>query len=302
MAEAQPTLPLDPPAAAVSPEPVAPAAEAVAAAAPAPSPEPAAAAAAPVELTSEKPSLLDFGKAEEKPAEPKVEPKAEPKVEAKPAEKPAEKPVEKAAEPAKEAPKVEAPKPAEAAKPAEPAKVEPPAEPIVYNFELPEVMKGTPLTDPVMKTFTESLNEFRAPPELGQKLLNLHAQAMQGLADQKLADQHRAFNQTRDGWRKEVLSDEQIGGSGHQTAMKAIARMRDMLVPEADRAGFEQFLRITGAGDHPQFLKLLHRAAKYFDEPGLPPENPGVPADIGKQNGARASALYDHPRSNRNRQ
>lgn len=295
MAEAQPNLPLDPPAAAAPPDPAAaPAAEAVAAAAPAPSPEPAAAAAAPaVEYTSEKPSLLDFAKEGEKPAE------------GAPAE--GEKPAAEAAkpvEPAKEAPAAEA-KPADALKPAEAAAEAPkaaePAAPITYNFDLPEPMKGAPANDPVMKTFTEALGEFRAPPELGQKLLNLHAEAMQGLANQKLADQHRAFNETRDGWRKDVLADEAIGGSGHQTAMKAIARMRDMLVPEKDRGDFEQFLRITGAGDHPQFLKLLHRAAKYFDEPGLPPDNPGVPPDIGRQNGKGSAVLYDHPRSNRNR-
>ena len=298
MAEAQPGLPLEPPTPAVAPA----AAEPAAAAAPAPSPEPAAAAAA-LEFTTDKPSMLDaFDKGKEPAAEP-AEPAKEPEAAAAAPAKEAE-PAAPATEPAK--PVAEAAKPdepaAEAAKAAEPAAPAPVLEPIVYNFTTPEVLKGATLDAPVMAEFTKSLGEYRAAPELGQKLLELHANAMVDYAKHTLSEQHRAFNQTRDGWRKDVLADEQIGGSGHQTAMGAIARMRDMLVPEADRPQFEQFLRITGAGDHPQFLKLLHRAAKYFDEPGLPPENPKPPPDIGRQNGKGSHILYDNPRSNRNRQ
>ncbi len=297
MAEAQPGLPFEPPTPAVAPA----AAEPAAAAAPAPSPEPAAAAAA-LEFTTDKPSMLDaFDKGKEpaaEPAEPAKEPEAAAAAPAKEAEPAAP---AAAAEPAAEAAKPVEPAvdPAKAAEPAAPAPV---LEPIVYNFTTPEVLKGATLDAPVMAEFTKSLGEYRAAPELGQKLLDLHANAMVEYAKHTLSEQHRAFNQTRDGWRKDVLADEQIGGSGHQTAMGAIARMRDMLVPETDRPQFEQFLRITGAGDHPQFLKLLHRAAKYFDEPGLPPENPKPPPDIGRQNGKGAHILYDNPRSNRNRQ
>ena len=67
------------------------------------------------------------------------------------------------------------------------------------------------------------------------------------------------------------------------TAMRAIARMRDMSVSDAtpgskqyekDHAEYNDFLRVTGAGDHPSYLKQLHRFARYLDEPKLPPPNP----------------------------
>lgn len=326
-APAQGALPLEP-AAAAAPAAAPPAAEPAAAAAPAPAPEPAAAAAAPasakVELTGDKPSLLDFDD-KAKPAEDKKP--AEP-VKAKPADdKPAPavaKPDDKAAKPAE--------KPAEAAKPAEPAKdaAKPDDKAATaaaeaqkakdaeaklaadradiakvaseLKFELPEQLKSTKTDDPIYTGFIGAVAEATKNPQTaGQTLLKLHTDAMEQYAQKVVGDQHKAFNDTRDGWRTEVMADEDIGGSGHQTSMKAIARMRDMLVPEKDRPAFNQFLRITGAGDHPQFLKMLHRAARFYDEPGLPPENPKPPADNGRPNGRGSKVLYDHPRSPSNR-
>lgn len=315
---AQAALALEP-AAAGSADPVV-AAEPAAAAAPAA--EPAAAAAAPVdepkvELTSDKPSMLDsFGKdepkadakADDKPAA-REEPKADAKADAKSDDKPskadakAAKADEKAAKTADEPKKADEPAKADAKADAKPAEDQKPVASFKADdikFEMPEGLKAD---DALLGNFRSALVEAVADPSTSaQKLIGMHHDAMKAYDKQVIADQHKAFNTTRDGWRKDVMADEEIGGSGHQTAMTAIARMRDQFVPEAERPAFEQFLRVTGAGDHPQFLKLLHRAARMIDEPGLPPENPKPPPDIGKQNGARRSTLYDHPRSNSNRQ
>lgn len=316
LAPAQATLPLEPAAAAALP-PAAVAVEPAAAAAPAPAPEPAAAAAAPApaaepapapaktELTSEKPSLLDFDKP--KPTDDKAAAKPDDKA-AKPAEaakpdevvKPADvKPTDpKADAAATEAQKAKDAEVKAAADRADIAKVA-----SELKFEMPEQLKATKTDDPLYTGFIGAVAEATKNPQTaGQTLLKLHTDAMQQFAEQTLANQHKAFNETRDSWRTQVMADQEIGGAGHQTSMKAIARMRDMMVPEAERPAFNEFLRITGAGDHPQFLKLLHRASRYFDEPGLPPENPKPPADIGKQNGRGAKVLYDHPRSSNNRQ
>ena len=90
--------------------------------------------------------------------------------------------------------------------------------------------------------------------------------------------------------------------------MGAIARMRDMLVStakpgtdqyKADHQELEQFLRVTGAGDHPVFLKMLHNAARWFDEPQAKdlPDNPRPPPNNGRAPGRGRAALYDHPSS-----
>ncbi len=172
----------------------------------------------------------------------------------------------------------------------------PPApEPVEYKYTLPETIK---MDDALKAEVHTAFDHFRANPAEGaQELVNLHDKQMRQFAEFMAQEQHRVFAETRQSWAKEVLSDPDIGGSGHQTAMGAIARMRDLLVPERDRPAFEQFLRVTGAGDHPQFLKLLHQAARYYDEPTLPPPNPRPPPGNGQRPNRRLRDIYDHPRS-----
>lgn len=225
---------------------------------------------------------------------------------------------QKAAEPAKEPVKDE--KPAEPAKPEDPAKIEakpegePPkeAEPVTYKFELPE---GFDSDDARMTALSGALNEAKLPAEvgqaLGQKLVGLHSDAMKAYADQvketTSREQHRVFNETRGEWNKQAMADEEIGGSAHQTAMRAIARARDKLAgdlmsPRKNADGsvrlseLEEFLRVTGAGDHPVFLKMLHRAARYVDEPQAEtiPQNIKPPKNNGR---APKGGIYTHPSS-----
>lgn len=295
----QPTLPLEPTTAAPAAEVSVPAASP-----PAVMPKPAEGAATPaspaapeviepkIELTTDKPTLL------EKHIEAEAEKTAADAAKAEPdAAKPEE--IAKPVEP-------------EAAKPAEAA---PPTEPVKFEFKLPEALKTTPADNQILQKFTTILGAPKSPQETGQALLDLHAEAMEQYSGQvakdTLAEQHRVFNRMRDNWSKDVLADPEIGGAGHRTAMSAIARARDMLVSSArpgtpkyqsDIKAFDDFLRITGAGDHPVFLKVLHNAARYFDEPALPPENAQPPKDNGKAPGKSARVLYDNPRSNPNRQ
>jgi hypothetical protein len=161
------------------------------------------------------------------------------------------------------------------------------------DFELPE---GFKLEGEQLNQFKEVLNKHHLSQEGGQELLNLHTSLFQKYSENTLAEQHRVFGEMRKSWQAAVMADEQLGGSGHQTTMRAIARMRDLFVPEKDRASFDEFLRITGAGDHPAFLRLLHNAARRFDEPA-PPAALGQPVPQPKKNG-RGSPLYDHPTSN----
>lgn len=294
--EANPTIPASAEAPAVAVAPQAPLPDSPPAAAPAAAvPEvaaPAVEVAAPEAPAPQLSLLQQFDKDAAKPAEPEVKPAeaAKPEGDAKPAEaKPAEKPVE-----AKPGEKPAEAKPAEAAKP-EPAKIEP----VAYEYALPETLK---MDDATKGEFHTALDAFRTDPLKGaQPLIELHNKTMQTYADSLAQQQRDVWNDTRKGWNTEVLADEQIGGSGHQTAMGAIARMRDMFVPEKDRAAFESFLSVTGAGDHPAFLKMLHNAARFYDEPAMPPPNV-KPAPNGANPNGRRATLYDHPRSHPNRQ
>lgn len=269
-----------------SPAVAAPAAapEPVAAPEPAPAPvvEPAAAPAV-VEpaAPAAEPTLLQKHDAEAaakaaKPAEP-AKPEAAKPAEAKPAE-PA-KPVE--AKPA-DAPKPEG-EPAPAAEPAA-------LEPVEYKYELPETIK---LDDATRTSFHTALDAFRTDPAAGaQGLIDLHNKTMTDYAKSVADEQHKVWNDTRKGWQTEVMADEQLGGAGFQTTMGAIARMRDLLVPEGRRAAFDSFLQVTGAGDHPEFLRILHNAARLYDEAPMAPPNPRPAPNGGKPPSGRLRDMY----------
>ena len=167
-----------------------------------------------------------------------------------------------------------------------------------------------------MGEFTSLLDAIVAPSEAltreaaGQKLLNMHNDALVAYDAAKNAEQHRAFNAMRRDWQTAAMADPEIGGSGHETAMRAIARMRDQFVSSAkpgtaqyakDTAEFNEALRITGAGDHPAILKVFHNVAQMFDEPRLPPSNPNPPPGNGPRPNGK-TVLYDNPRSSTGRQ
>ena len=233
------------------------------------------------------------------PAEPAPKPAEEP---AKPAEaaKPAEeKPAE--AKPA-EPPKPDEAKPAEktpeqiGAEAAEAARVE--AE--RHDYTKLEIPKELVADDERMGQAIDLLKEWKVPVEAGKKLLDLHTSTLKEFAENvarhSLSEQHRIFGETRKKWTQEVLADPELGGAGHQTAMAQIAKVRDMMVPESERAKFGEFLAVTGAGDNPTFLRALYRASKFMNEPGMPPPNPAPVPGNGKSPNKRA-VLYDHPTS-----
>lgn len=189
------------------------------------------------------------------------------------------------------------PEPAPAEKPAEkPAEAEPPAaaptEPIKYELKYGEVAaKPEEIAD-----LTKLFQEDRIPADKAQRYVDLHIKQFTDFAQQFVQEQaqqqQKAFSDTREGWRKQVMSDPEIGGAGHVTAMTAIARVRDHLVTPAERQAFDDFCLYTGAGDNPAMLKMMHRMAAILDEPAPPAPGTKPPADIGQKPGSRR--LRDH--------
>lgn len=189
-----------------------------------------------------------------------------------------------------------------------PGESQPPAsvEPVKYELKLPE---GVPVDQEKLTAYTGLLQERGIAPEVGQQLLDMHHESINQVATALAKHQWDAFGETRRGWRTEIMADEQLGGSGHQTTMQAVARVRDGFIsraPEgspqrlADEKKFEEFLRVTGAGDHPAFIRLLHNVAAALDEPAAPAPGYTPPKDIGRPAGKQGT-MYDHPTSHRQR-
>lgn len=213
-----------------------------------------------------------------------------------PAEPPAESPAE--ADETKPADEPKEPEAAEA-KPEGEVETEPTAEPEPLAYEPPTLPEGVELDAERMAAFDAAIGKVQVPPETRQQLVDMFLEERQAWEEHARQEQHRLFADTRRQWRDQVLGDEELGGAAHQTAIASCLRMIDQFVPEKDRAAFDQMLNITGAGDHPAMLKLLHSIARKFDAPGtvMQPNNP--PPDRGGAGGRgrRMRDMYDHPRS-----
>ena len=262
-------------------------------AAPAPANDAAPAAVEPVVAPHphEVPTLLETTTNEAPKAEAAPEPVKEEVKAPEPAKDAAPAPVQAAkAEIAKpEEAKAEAPKPEASPNPIDFTN---------YEFKFADNVKPE---ETQLKAFREAAMLDKLTPERAQGYVDLFNNAASNFVAAQQKAQVDTWNDTRAEWRKAAMADREIGGSGHQTAMRAIARMRDQFVSshgpdhpnyEADAKEFNDFLRVTGAGDHPAFLKFIHRVAAKFDEPRLPAPNPQPT----KTNGQRPSnSLYKQP-------
>lgn len=204
----------------------------------------------------------------------------------------------KPGEPDKKQPEAEA-KPDDAPKPSE-AEAKPPVSEAVDYFKDVTVPETVKIEDAQRGELNNAFDALRSGDTKGgvQKLLDLHNQTVNQIVEDLTRKQYETFTDTRKTWAAQIKADEELGGAGHETAMKVVARMRDMLVPERDRAEFNDFMRITGAGDHPAFARILYRAGRFFDEPAMAPPNPKPPANIGKPPGRRGNAADLYPNTN----
>lgn len=287
---------------------------------PTPAPtESAPAAPAPLTiLTPEamQPKVIETPAPEAKAPEPAKETPAEPalklhtetptlleevKADVKPPEKPAE-------EKKPDEPKAEEKKPDEAKAPDDPKKeeVKPPEEkkpeevkPPPPTYETLKIPEGVKLDDAQVGEFKTKFGELGVAPEAAQWAMDKHVAEMKRYDHSLRQAQHDQFAETRRGWTKQALADPEFGGAAWETNKTQIAQMRDMLVEPDHRDAFAQFLKDTGAGDHPEFLRVFHRAARYFAE--APQRGDGIkpPPDIGKapKQVGRRGTLYNHPTS-----
>ena len=182
-------------------------------------------------------------------------------------------------------------------KPAETAEKPPeqPEKPKYEPFKLPD---GVTADEKRLDSFRDIASRHGLDQNSAQELLDMHLNAIQAYAAQAEQAAVQAKTDRIRGWRQNSLGDEQIGGSGHHTAMMAAARMRDLLVPDARKEAFTAMLEETGIGDHPEFIRIFHNAARLFDEPAAPPI-PARPVPDRGGNGkvSRSAVMYDHPTS-----
>jgi hypothetical protein len=165
----------------------------------------------------------------------------------------------------------------EAAKPAEgETKVPPESEPKVEGeapaaFDLAAIKlpEGFELSEETGKLFSEVLgNDKLSPQERGQQLLDLHTKT---LGDMQTAMQEQMATQSRETWTK--MNDEWRGQIKDLPEFKANPDAEAGKILQALKAvgadeSFFAAMDLTGAGNHPVVMQVLHRLAKPFLEGG----------------------------------
>lgn len=162
-----------------------------------------------------------------------------------------------AGKPAEASAEGEVPPAGEEEKPAEP-----PAAFDVAALTLPE---GLELPEEMGKAFAELLDDGKlTSQERGQKLIDMYSENMKAAAEQLTQANMDLWKSTNDGWREEIKNLPEFKNNPDAEAGKVMQALTSV------GAGEEFFaaLDMTGAGNNPAILQVLHRLAQPFMEGG----------------------------------
>lgn len=265
----------------------------VEAAAPAPA-APVEAAAPAAGAASAAPSLLataDAAKREGAPADAKPD-SAAPVAEAKPGEdgkpdagKPADKPAEaKAPEPGEKSadakPDATGEKPAE--KPADAAAEKPPAPPTYEPYKLPENFKPddariAKLNGILGETELATKADHAAIQQMGQKLVDFHAEEVARIAQEVAKHQVDVWNRHKEGLVNRLKSDPELGGNRIETTLGNAKHAFETHLGLSKDQQTELLTAMDNAGisDHPVMIRALHNLFERLREPE--PAQPNLP-------------------------
>ena len=159
--------------------------------------------------------------------------------------------------------------PVEDAPPAEGEAAKTEDAPAAFDLAAVTLPEGVTLDAEVGVSFAEILsNAELSPQERGQKLLDLHTSALktvsESVATQLVEANMAKFTEMNNTWRQEILQLPEFKDNPEAEGGKV---MQALLAIGADEKFFDA-LNLTGAGNHPAILQVLHRLTKPFMEGG----------------------------------
>ena len=167
------------------------------------------------------------------------------------------------------------------------------------EFKLPE---GVKLDEKTLGEATTLFKELNLPQEGAQKLVDFHTKALSDAAQAPLD----AFGNMVKEWGEKSAADPDIGPRMAQVKQN-LGKAYDALVEVAGDKGpamretiaeFKSVMDLTGAGNHPAFIKVLNALANTIVE-GRHVKGSG-PSSFGQGDGGRpsiAAALFGQPKS-----
>ena len=126
------------------------------------------------------------------------------------------------------------------------------------EFTVPE---GMEVNEPLMAEFTELAKELGITQEVGQKLIDL-----QTASEQKRAEEGtQAWNDMQASWVDTAKADKEYGG----TEMNANLAIAKKTIDQFGTPELKEMLDFTGAGNHPEIIRLFYRVGKAISDDNL---------------------------------
>lgn len=122
-----------------------------------------------------------------------------------------------------------------------------------YEFKAPE---GFELNETTVTEASAVFKELGLTNDQAQKLVDFQAKLSKTQAEAP----YKAYDAMREGWQNEVKADKEIGHILPKVK-ETIGRALDTLGDPALVTQFKDAMNLTGAGDHPAFVKAFYKFA-----------------------------------------
>jgi hypothetical protein len=147
-----------------------------------------------------------------------------------------------------------------------------PNEPIVYtDFTLPE---GINVDAAKIGDFKTIASELGIPQEGAQKIIDLYTAELKQSNEAPL----RAWNELQTKWRNEVINDPEIGGANLEKNLSNAKVGLENLMGDVEAKKFFDALNVTGAGNNPDIIRGLFKAAQSHAPASPVSGTPGSPS------------------------
>jgi hypothetical protein len=145
-------------------------------------------------------------------------------------------------------------------------KPEPKAPAEYTDFTIPE---GVAVDPEAMTEFKGISKELDLTQDQAQKLMDFGSQRIKALAEAP----YKLWADTQVQWQKDVKADPELGGANYEKTCQALGQIfvpgeGNPFVKTLDEAGaLKQALIVTGAGNHPEIVRLCYRISTLLKEP-----------------------------------
>lgn len=136
-----------------------------------------------------------------------------------------------------------------------------PMKPEDYKLDLPE---GIAADDPLLTAFLEGAAKGGMDNESVQAVVSSLGPK---LAEQMAAPM-KAWTSLNEQWQAEVKADPVIGGANLPTTIKTVQDAMNLVGTPEEVAACREALTMTGAGNNPAIVRLMHRMASRLVEKG----------------------------------